>query len=51
MKKDQSIIHYRTTMSVFKKWFDQGIISTEEFHKIETIIARKYSIPINSIYR
>ena len=37
-----AIIHYRTAMNIFKKWLTAGVIRTDEFDNIETIIANKY---------
>jgi hypothetical protein len=51
MSKEQAIIHYRTALSVFKKWLANGIITEEELTKIDTIIAQKYGLPSCSIYR
>lgn len=51
MTKEQAIIHYKTAMSVFRKWFTEGIITEEELLKIDTIIAQKYDLPSCSIYR
>lgn len=51
MSKEQAIIHYRAAMLTFKKWLGQGIITEEELLKIETVIAKKYGLPLGSIYR
>ncbi len=51
MSKQKAIIHYRTAVSVFRKWLKQGIISKEEFIKIDALIAEKYGLPKCSIYR
>ncbi len=51
MSKEQAIIHYRTAMSVFRRWLDEGIICEEELSKIETIVAQKYGLLSCSIYR
>ncbi|MHB1652328.1 MAG: SHOCT domain-containing protein [Desulfitobacteriaceae bacterium] len=51
MSKEQAIIHYRTAMTVFRKWLAEGIITEEELSKIDTIIAQKYGLSSCSIYR
>jgi len=51
MSKQQAILHYRTAVSVFQKWLEQGIINEEEFIKIDALIADKYGLPKGSIYR
>ena len=51
MNKSKAIILYRVTVSVFRKWLDEGIISMEEFMKIDALFADKYGLPKMSIYR
>jgi hypothetical protein len=51
MNKYQAIIHYRLAMSVNAKWLAVGILSEEEFAKLELLLAEKYSLPKGSIYR
>jgi hypothetical protein len=51
MNKHQEIIHYRVAMSVFQKWLAAGILSEEEFTKLEALLADKYGLPKGSIYR
>lgn len=51
MSKEQSIIHYRAAMSTFRKWLSQGIITEGELLEIEAVIAKKYGLPLGSIYR
>lgn len=51
MSKEQVIIHYRTAISVFRKWLVEGIITEEELAKIDSLLAQKYSLSSSSIYR
>ena len=53
MSKDKStsVMLYKTTIAVFKKWLEQGLISCDEYIVIETIIAEKYGLYSSSIYR
>ena len=51
MNKQQAIIHYRVAMSGFVKWLAAGILSEEEFTKLESLFADKYGLPKGSIYR
>lgn len=51
MNKEEAIFNYKTSMSVFKKWHGDGLISDEELLKIDTIIAEKYGVSLSSIYR
>lgn len=51
MNKQQAVIHYRLAMSVIVKWLAAGILSEEEFTKLELLLADKYCLPKGSIYR
>lgn len=51
MNKQQAMIHYRLAMSAITKWLTAGILSEEEFTKLESVFADKYSLPKGSIYR
>lgn len=47
----QHLIAYQATMSIVRQMLDRGIITKEEYHKIDTIIAKRHSISLCSIYR
>ena len=51
MSKELAIIHYRASMAIFNSWASKGIISKEELLTIDTIIAQKYGLSFDSIYR
>jgi len=51
MSKEQAIIHYKTAVTVFRKWLAEGIISEDELTKIDTALALKYGLQSCSIYR
>jgi hypothetical protein len=51
MNKNTAIIHYLTAISIFERWLDLGILSEEDFTKINALIADKYCLSKNSIYR
>jgi hypothetical protein len=51
MSKGMAIIHYRASMCIFNSWASKGIISEEELLKIDTMIAQKYGLSFDSIYR
>ncbi|MDD2459244.1 MAG: hypothetical protein PHQ83_12140 [Eubacteriales bacterium] len=51
MSKELAVIHYQTAISIFKTWVSRGIISEEELLTIDTIIAQKYGLSFDSIYR
>jgi hypothetical protein len=49
--KQDSVMLYKTTVAVFKKWLEQGLISHDEYVVIDAIIAEKYGLSLCSIYR
>jgi hypothetical protein len=51
MSKEEAVLRYKASMSVFKKWASEGLISEEELLAIDTIIAEKYGVSSSSIYR
>lgn len=51
MSKEEALLRYKTSMSVFKKWADEGLITEKELLDIDTIIAEKYRVSLSSIYR
>ena len=51
MSKEESILRYKASMSVFKRWAETGLITQDELLKIDTIIAAKYNLSSCSIYR
>ena len=51
MNKEQAVIHYKTAMVFFNKLLADGVITTEELTKIDTILLKKYGLSLGSIYR
>jgi len=51
MNKEQAVIHYKTAMAFFNKLLADGVITTEELTKIDTILLKKYGLCLGSIYR
>ena len=46
-----TILLYKTTMSKVKQMLKRGLISSEEYAEIDTIIAKKYGLNSSVIYR
>ena len=44
------IITYQTTVSILKSWMRAGLVTPEEFQKINTIIAERSGISLCSIF-
>ena len=51
MSKEEAILRYKASMSIFKKWATEGLISEEELLAIDTMMAEKYGLSLSSIYR
>lgn len=51
MSNQRAIIHYLVALDVFRKWLDKGIINTKEMREAEALIAEKYNLSSDSIYR
>lgn len=45
------IANYRASMSLAKEMLENGIISAEEYAKIDTIMAKKYGLSSCTIFR
>jgi len=43
--------HYLAAMLQAKRMLKKGIITPGDFARVDTIIAEKYGIPSNSLYR
>jgi len=51
MGKNEAVLRYKTSMSVFKRWREHGWISGEELLAIDTMLTEKYGLSSCSIYR
>lgn len=49
-EKYRSIMMYKMMIGVLEKWMQSGIISEEEYLKMNTIIAEKYGLNSCSIF-
>lgn len=47
----QRLTAYQTAMSLARNMLRQGIISEDDYRKIDTIIAKKYGVSSCSIFR
>lgn len=51
ISNNKAVIHYLLAIMVFTEWLDTGLLSNEEFVRIEALLADKYELPKSSIYR
>jgi len=51
MSKQDAVLRYKTAMSLFQKWFADGVINADELLAIDTKLAEKYGLSSGSIYR
>ena len=47
----QRVIAYQMAMSIARSMLSQGIITEEEYRKIDTIMAEKYGLFSGTIFR
>ena len=50
MNKEEAIIRYKASMSVFKNWFLDGVITEADLLTINTMLAQKYGLSSRSIF-
>ncbi|MCM1530396.1 MAG: hypothetical protein NC093_10435 [Alistipes sp.] len=50
-EKFQNVVQYQTVMAWVRSLLKDGIITKSEYHKIDTIMTRKYGISSCSIFR
>ena len=50
MSREDAILRYKASMTVFKNWLAAGMISDDELLKIDTILAHKYGLSSCSIF-
>jgi len=50
MSKDEAILRYKTSMSVFRKWLSDGAITEADLMEIDTMLAAKYGLSSCSIF-
>jgi len=50
MSKEEALLRYKASISVFKKWFDDGVITEIDLRSINTMLAQKYGLSSCSIY-
>ena len=48
---NERIVQYRAAMTLAKEMLEKGIISPEEYTKIDTIMTKKYGVSSSTIYR
>ena len=49
-EKYRSIMMYKMMIGILEKWMQSGIISEEEYLKMNTMIAEKYGLNLCSIF-
>lgn len=49
-EKYRSIMMYKMMIGILEKWVQSGIISEEEYRKMNTMIAEKYDLNSCSIF-
>lgn len=47
----QRLLSYQTTMSLIRTMLSDGLISEDEYRKIDTIMSKRYGVSLSSIFR
>jgi hypothetical protein len=50
MSKEEALLRYKTSMSIFRQWLASGAITEADLQAIDTIIAPKYGLSSCSIF-
>lgn len=50
-EKNEAVMQYRASMSMFKGWYDNGVISLDDLRVIDTKMTEKYGLSSSSIFR
>lgn len=51
MADDKAIMCYQATMRIARQWLSSGLITAEDYEKIDTITAEKFGVSARSIWR
>jgi hypothetical protein len=46
-----NVIRYQVSLLFIRTWLEKGWLSKREFAKIESMLAGKYNLPKNSVFR
>ena len=49
MRKE--ILQYKAAMAIFQTWADKGILTADDLVLIRGVLAEKYGLSLDSIYR
>ena len=50
MDKQSAVFHYHTSMAVFRRWKNEGMINDDDLTRIAVMLAKKYGLHLDSIY-
>ena len=50
-ERQEAVMAYKASVTVFKNWLADGLISTQDYIRIEQILAVKYELSSCSIWR
>ena len=45
-----NLMLYRTSLALVRNLVDDGVFTEKEYHKIRTILNKKYGLPLDSIF-
>ena len=50
MDKPSAVIHYHTSIAVFRRWKNEGMINDDDLYCLAVMLTEKYGLPLDSIY-
>ena len=50
MDKQSAVFHYHTSMAVFRRLKNAGMINDDDLYRIAMMLAEKYGLALDSIY-
>ena len=51
MSKAEAVMYYNSALALFRQWLNEEAITEDDYYQIEEIMAEKYGLHPNSIYR
>lgn len=51
MADEKALMCYQATMRIARQWLGSGLITAEDYEKIDTIVAGKFGVSARSIWR
>lgn len=47
----KGILQYKAAMAIIQTWADKGVLTADDLARIRDVLAEKYGLSLDSIYR